>query len=406
MPDSSGLERNLRLYAWHQAISQTLFWGPIFFLYFSARFPVDQVLRLGAIYYVAVVLLEVPSGWFSDRVSRVATLCIANAAMACAHLLFVLGGDSYGLFVLAQLMLALGYAFRSGTDSSFHFDTLAGLDRSPEFGPREAWIHRNSYLAIAGSAIVGGGLGALDLRLSYAAQALFCVIALGISLAMREPPRHADGYAPSGFVRQVAQCLSYLRQPFLAWIFAYMVLMTTTAHVPWEFAQPYVAAVFGEALTAVERTPLATGVLHAAIAFVGALAAGQSIRLRDRLGLAATLLSVTTVQTLLIVGMACFVHPAIALLLVLRSVQPATSEVIVSAAVVPRVPQAQRATYLSLHSFGGRLGFAAVLYGLSFIGDARAVGDAASIDAILQASAVICSVGLLALLATVRAARA
>ena len=90
MAETPETRRNLRLYPWHQLAGQTLFWGPIFFLYFSERFPVDRVLQLGAIYYVSVVLLELPSGWFSDRVSRVTTLRIAIGAMATAHLLFAL----------------------------------------------------------------------------------------------------------------------------------------------------------------------------------------------------------------------------------------------------------------------------------------------------------------------------
>jgi MFS family permease len=37
----------------------------------------SRVLRLEAIYYIAVVILEVPSGYFSDRFGRRQTLLIA-----------------------------------------------------------------------------------------------------------------------------------------------------------------------------------------------------------------------------------------------------------------------------------------------------------------------------------------
>lgn len=37
----------------------------------------SRVLRLEAIYYIAVVFLEVPSGYFSDRFGRRQTLLIA-----------------------------------------------------------------------------------------------------------------------------------------------------------------------------------------------------------------------------------------------------------------------------------------------------------------------------------------
>jgi len=400
------LERNLVYYAWHQLAARTLFWGPIFFFYFSERFPVDEVLLLASLYYASVVLLEVPSGYFSDRISRVATLRISNAAMALAYLLFVFGGDRFPVFAAAEMTLALGYAFRSGTDTSFHFDSLWALGRQEEFGEREAWIQRNSYLAVAGSAIVGGGVALIDLRFAYVVQVFFTLGAFAIACGFREPPRQQHGYAEASFAKQLAQCARYMTQPYLAWIFAYMILMTTTEHIPWQFAQPYVAAVLGESMEHVERSPLATGVLHAAIALLGALAAGWSIRIRDRLGVAGSLLAVTGVQTGLIVAMAIWVNPLIAVLLVFRSIQPAVSNVVVAAAIVPRVPQAQRATYQSLHSFAGRLGFAIVLYWLSGLGTPEAIADVETIGRMLAASAwlSVAAVGLLLL--TSRAVRA
>lgn len=400
MTDSLRLERNLRLYPWHQLAAETLFWGPIFFLFLSERFPVDQVLQLSAIYYVSVVALEVPSGYFSDRISRVVTLRISNVAMAGAYALFVLGAPSFPVFALAEITLALGFAFRSGTDTSFHFDTLAALDRDAEFGEREAWVNRNSYLAIAGSAVVGGAVALVDLRLAYAVQVLFSVLALGIALSLSEPPRHEDGFAHPSFFHQLRECARFAAKPYLAWVFAFMILMTTTAHIPWEFAQPYVAAVLGESVQSVERTPLATGLLHAVIAVVGAVAAARSIRLRDRLGVGGVLMAVTALQAILIIGMALVVHPVVALLLVTRSVQPAVSHVVVSAAIVPRVPQAQRATYQSLHSFAGRLGFAGVLYALSGLSGPSGVADPQAIGTMLRAAAVLTVVGLGLLLVT------
>ena len=68
------LERNLRLYSLYVPLSRFYFTAPVFFLYFSERFPIDRVLQLEALYYFAVVALEVPSGYLSDRLSRSAVL--------------------------------------------------------------------------------------------------------------------------------------------------------------------------------------------------------------------------------------------------------------------------------------------------------------------------------------------
>jgi hypothetical protein len=62
-----GPERNLRLYCVYIPLSRIYFFAPIFFLFFSSRFSIAQVLLLGTIYYLSVVLAELPSGYLSDR---------------------------------------------------------------------------------------------------------------------------------------------------------------------------------------------------------------------------------------------------------------------------------------------------------------------------------------------------
>ena len=75
-PASADLERNVRLYPWYAGVLGFWFWIPIFFLFFSAHLSLDKILLLESIYYASVVLLELPSGYFSDRVGRRATRCI------------------------------------------------------------------------------------------------------------------------------------------------------------------------------------------------------------------------------------------------------------------------------------------------------------------------------------------
>lgn len=55
---TAALERNLRHYFGYRIAFEAYFWLPVFFLYFSHHLPLQQVLRLEAIYYAGVVLLE------------------------------------------------------------------------------------------------------------------------------------------------------------------------------------------------------------------------------------------------------------------------------------------------------------------------------------------------------------
>ena len=130
------MNRNLALYDIYRPMRRALVWMPVFFLYFGGRFSVDRVLALEAIYYFSVVVMEVPSGYFSDRVGRVRTLRIGTVCLIGSHVLFLSGGSSFVVFALAQALLAAAFAFQSGTDTSFHYDTLTVLDRTTEFARR------------------------------------------------------------------------------------------------------------------------------------------------------------------------------------------------------------------------------------------------------------------------------
>ena len=91
---------------------------------------------------------------------------------------------------------------------------------------------------------------------------------------------------------------------------------------------------------------------------------------------------------------------AVLLPLTLRSCQPAISNVLVNAAVAPRVPQAQRATYLSLHSLAGRLGYSGVLFVLSRVASEASGMDFDTIGVMLRGCTWLAAAGLAALLVT------
>ncbi len=231
--------RNVRLSPWYAAVFNAHFWLPVFFLYFLRHMVLADVLRLEAIYYAAVMLLEVPSGYFSDRFGRRKTLLIANAVLLAAYLTFFFGAG-FAAFAAAQVLLAARVAFNSGTDTSLHFDSLATLRREREFDGREAVAARSGILGGGVAELVGGAIGLVDLRFAYALSAVAALIGIGIVLAMREPKSHRRMLAAQGPVEQLQSCGRSLRHPVLAWVFAYYVIMTVLNHVPYEFYQPYI----------------------------------------------------------------------------------------------------------------------------------------------------------------------
>lgn len=366
-----GLTRSVRLYPIYAPLTQAYFWLPVFFLYFNQHMPIEQVLRLEAIYYVAVVILEVPSGYLSDTLGRRLTLLISAVSAIFAYALFFLGG-SFGIFVLAQIGLAASMAFRSGTDTSFHYDLLKCLGREDAYPQREARITRNVFIASAGAALLGGAVSIFALRIAYGLSLLAACVAFALVLLFAEPDREssaASGGQASGFFLQIRACLAYLSQPVLGWLMLFSVFMTVVNHIPYEFYQPYI-----QLLGAQASTPLLTG-LHTALTMgIAAWFAKQSIRLRDHFGTRSALMLSAGVQVVLISLMGFFFHPVVALLLAFRSVPRALMIAPLNAATVPRLQQYHRATYLSIQSLIGRLSFSLCLALLAGVSEGSDIG--------------------------------
>ncbi len=365
----SELTRSIRLYPIYAPLAQAYFWLPVFFLYFNQHMPIEQVLRLEAIYYVAVVILEVPSGYLSDTLGRRLTLLISSVSAIFAYALFFLG-DSFDVFVLAQIGLAASMAFRSGTDTSFHYDLLKCLGREDAYPQREARITRNVFIASAGAALLGGVGSIYALRVAYGLSLLGACVAFVLVLLFAEPDRESSSARQaSGFFLQIRACLAYLRQPVLGWLMLFSVFMTVVNHIPYEFYQPYI-----QLLGAQASTPLLTG-LHTALTMgIAAWFARQSIRLRDHFGTRSALMLSAGVQVVLISMMGFFFHPVVALLLAFRSVPRALMIAPLNAATVPRLQQHHRATYLSIQSLIGRLSFSLCLALLAGVSEGPDVG--------------------------------
>jgi MFS family permease len=361
-------QRSLAIWRWARPLGEAFFYAPVFFLYWNQSLTVERVLQLEAVYYFAVVVLEVPSGVLSDRVGRALTLRLSAAAGVVAYSLFFFAEGSFLGFAAAQVALAVHFSFRSGTDAAWHYDLLEHEGLAHEFPAREARLKAAAFWVRAACALVGGGVGSFDLAAPYALSLVAAGVVLAAMLASPELPAAlapADTHGRSGGA--LRRALGKLRRPFLAWVLAYVVLQTTLEHVPYEFMQPYLAAVFQGLGFDVAATPLATGFVVAGVAVVGGAAARLAPAAMARFGALPTLLGVSALQTAVIAALSLAVHPVLAVLLLLRSVQPAIGHIVVDAAVAPRVARSERATYLSLHSLAGRIGYSAVLLGLGVL---------------------------------------
>ena len=357
------LERSVRLYTAYLFFQKASYWGPIFFLYLSSVLSLSDVLLLESIYYISVVVLEVPTGYLSDRIGPRRVLPASSIAQMAACAAFVSSG-LFEILACGQVLLALGMALGSGSDTAYHFAVLRSLGRDTEYADREARAARALLISQATSALIGGAIAMVDLRLAYILTLCSSIIAAGIATRFGEVRQ--DRCERESATRQVKSCLQEIAKPRLAWLMGYFIYMTVINHIPYEFYQPFLRNLIsdtGEGLP----TPAITGIHTALTMGAATIAATYSIRLRDRLGTSMTLLLAGVLQSAIIAGMALMQSPVIAILLVLRSTPRGLMQAPLHAEVVPLIGENRRATYLSIQSLFGRLSFGAVLFGFSTV---------------------------------------
>ncbi len=380
----SSLEKNLTLYPWYQAATSFSPWIPVFFLYFSETVSLGEAIRLGSIYYFSVFILEIPSGYLSDRVGRRITLLTAAVLSCCAYLIFLSAG-SFTTLAIAQCFLAAGIAFQSGSDSSLLFDSLASGQQADNYSSYEAKGLQFGMTGLACSCLIGGVLGTIDLALPYMAALAGAIASLTLCWQFHEPQR-SDGSVTEPFARQMISTATRLGNPVLLWVLLFYVAGYSLEHIPFEFYQPYIALLDTTSVTnwfKSDNAPLVSGIVIGISMFGGALGARASIRLQKTFGVTSVLLCSILFQCIIIGGLALWLHPAFLTLVMFRNFAMSMAHGPMMGVIAPRITSAQRATYLSMQSLAGRLLFSVVLFSLANSTDTGGALDWPTLSSIL-----------------------
>lgn len=349
--------RNVALYPWFKFVQNLTFWQAIWFLLFQNELSAAEAILLYAVYDVATTVMEVPSGYMSDRLGRRRTL-IAAAFFGAVGAGLIAAGSGFAIFAIAQVCLGATAAFSSGTDNALLYESLKAQGREAEVEAQETRGWQAALMGLALSAITGGFLASYAFQWAFVAGAAAQAVALCIAWRFVEPPHDNRAIASAGLSGQWQHFRQAMQRPVLVWLFVLSVLMYGFSHVPFVFGQPFIA----QALEGVAWSPpIVSGAVSTVMMLVSVLASMIALRLRQRIGLAAILLLAFTIQIGLI-GVLALTSSALAIaVLFLRMVPNSFARPFIVARMQPLLDDAGRATYLSLQSFVGRLLFAGSL---------------------------------------------
>jgi MFS family permease len=277
--------RDLRLFYLFRLLATSYLFVPIFMLFQAARgLSFFECLALGGIYSAVVILVEVPTGVFADRVGRRRSMMIGALTMVASCLL-AYQATSFAEFAVAEALAALSIALCSGADSAYLFDLLLEHDAAHEYGRREsvasAWHLMGSALAFAG----GGALAQIDLALPYLMTAGVALVAVGVAAMLRDDrPRTAvRALRPpartvmKSYLRQIASALAIVgKNRRLLWLLGYSAVVFALLRATVYLYQPFLRQ-HGFAVMEI-------GFLFAGVYVIASLVAYRTYAWRRRLG--------------------------------------------------------------------------------------------------------------------------
>ena len=133
MSSAKALQSNIWKYGLFLITNRRSYW-PILTVYFLVS-PDNTLQQIGffmAIGQVFGVLLEVPSGYISDKIGHKKALIISKVGLVFSTVFYLIGGN-FWFFVLGSSFFSISIAFQSGTIEAFMQETLIGLGRGEEY---------------------------------------------------------------------------------------------------------------------------------------------------------------------------------------------------------------------------------------------------------------------------------
>jgi MFS family permease len=212
---------------------------PIIVLFYQENgLEMQDVFLLQGVYSVAIVLLEIPSGYLADVLGRKQTLIIGSFLGFGG---FVIYSFSYGFwgFLLAEMTMGIGQSLISGADSALLYDSLKAMDRQDKYLKTEGRMVSIGNFAEAIAGILGGLLAEISLRTPFYAQTAVAFLGIPAAIMLIEPVRQRK-LSKMGF-RDILAIVRYalVENRQLKWnIIFSAVIGATTLTMAW-FVQPY-----------------------------------------------------------------------------------------------------------------------------------------------------------------------
>ena len=184
------LRRNIPLIYTFSFLQMTLFPMAIITLFWKEHIglSLSEILLLQSIFAVAMVVMEYPSGYISDRIGY-RTALTAASILGLAGWGYYTVATSFRDVLIAEILLGISTSFISGTDSALLFESLKENGQEAIYARCEGRSTFFGQTGEAAGALFAGVLYAKYPLFPFFLQVVVWLLALGVTRGIAEPRR-------------------------------------------------------------------------------------------------------------------------------------------------------------------------------------------------------------------------
>ena len=168
---------------------------PIIVVFFQLNnLTLTQVFILQAIYSFTIGITEIPSGYFADYFGRKKSLIISTFCMFLGYLIFS-NYSGFEIYIIAQILIAIGGSLMSGADSAIMYDTLIQIDKKDEYTKVEGRTYAIGNFSESIAALITSIiLVSYPLLLPIQIQTFIIFLTIPICMTLVEPKINKDDH--------------------------------------------------------------------------------------------------------------------------------------------------------------------------------------------------------------------
>ena len=200
---------NIRTYYWLGLLLNGWFILPNWVFYFTQHISIVEVGIVEGVAVLVGILMEVPSGVFSDLLGKKKTIIIGSLLLI-ASCLILINATEFIHFLIGNITMFIGFSFHSGATEAFGYDSLKEVGQETKYDTVVAKHTSITIVAMLLSTFVGGYLFRFAPYAPFIAWSIFLILSIIVIIPAHEPWIDTAKFSVSGYFRHLKEGVATL----------------------------------------------------------------------------------------------------------------------------------------------------------------------------------------------------